>query len=361
MRDGKSAKDQKASPSSAEKRSYISQADIPKRTLEEAITLGEGLNEHFNGEAAPHELAVAMNISPTSSTWQAITGAAVAYGITEGGCNAASIKLADLGKRIITPQEEGDEVIAKKEAAQRPKVLRQFFEKYDKGKFPKDSIGVSVLTSMGVPKERAKQVYDIAEKNGIFAGLLVQTNTGLYVATQAKRRSAQVAGTLAEEEVVPVESPVVSTPPSVKSDKSEKNLRVFITHGKDKQIVGQLKEILTFGKFVPVIAVEHETVSKPVPEKVMEDMRSCFAAVIHVDAEEELLDSTGSKSQKINDNVLIEIGAAMALYNRNFVLLVEKGIRLPSNLQGLYRCDYDGDKLDYEATMKLLKAFNEFA
>jgi predicted nucleotide-binding protein len=124
--------------------------------------------------------------------------------------------------------------------------------------------------------------------------------------------------------------------------------------------VAQLKEILTFGKFMPIVAVEHETVSKPVPEKVMEDMRSCFAAVIHVDWEEELLDATGAKSKKINDNVLIEIGAAMALYSKNFVLLVKKGITLPSNLQGLYRCDYEGDKLDYEATMKLLKAFNEF-
>ena len=67
-----------------------------------------------------------------------------------------------------------------------------------------------------------------------------------------------------------------------------------------------------------------------------------------------------SAHHKINENVLIEIGAAMALYKNNFILLVGKGIHLPSNLQGLYVCHYDGAKLDYEATMKLLKAFNEF-
>jgi Predicted nucleotide-binding protein containing TIR-like domain len=39
-----------------------------------------------------------------------------------------------------------------------------------------------------------------------------------------------------------------------------------------------------------------------------------------------------------NSNVLIEIGAAMALYDRNFILLVEEGTKLPSNLQGLYEC-----------------------
>jgi len=139
-----------------------------------------------------------------------------------------------------------------------------------------------------------------------------------------------------------------------------KNSRVFITHGRNRDIVHQIKELLVFGKFQPVVAIEHETVSKPVPEKVLDDMRSCFAGVIHVDAEEEMLDSKGITHHKINEYVLIEIGAAMALYKGNFVLLVSKGIHLPSNLQGLYICYYDGPKLDYEATMKLLKAFNEF-
>ena len=50
----------------------------------------------------------------------------------------------------------------------------------------------------------------------------------------------------------------------------------------------------------------------------------------------------------------------MALYGRKFILLVEKGASLPSNLQGLYEVRHEGGKLDYESTMKLLKAFNDF-
>lgn len=50
----------------------------------------------------------------------------------------------------------------------------------------------------------------------------------------------------------------------------------------------------------------------------------------------------------------------MMRYGRNFILLVEEGTALPSNLQGLYEVRYPGDELDYPATMKLLKAFNEF-
>jgi predicted nucleotide-binding protein with TIR-like domain len=154
--------------------------------------------------------------------------------------------------------------------------------------------------------------------------------------------------------IPPVGRPSALGPTAPASDK------VFITHGKNKNIVNQLKEIVTFGKFTPVVAEEQETTSKPVPDKVLDAMRSCFAGIIHVAGEQVLLDDAGNKIHKINDNVLIEIGAAMALYGRNFILLVEKGVQVPSNLQGLYECRYEGEKLDGDATMKLLKAFNEF-
>jgi hypothetical protein len=44
-----------------------------------------------------------------------------------------------------------------------------------------------------------------------------------------------------------------------------------------------------------------------------------------------------------------------ALYpGYKFILLVEEGLQLPSNLQGLYECRYSGDELSRLATMKLL-------
>ena len=136
--------------------------------------------------------------------------------------------------------------------------------------------------------------------------------------------------------------------------------RVFITHGKSRRVVDQLKELLAFGDFEPVVSVDRESVSKPVPAKVMDDMRSCSAGIIHVQTEQRLLDQSGEEHRIVNQNVLIEIGAAMALYGERFILLVEDGTTLPSNLQGLYEVRYTGDELGYEATMKVLKALNEF-
>ena len=136
--------------------------------------------------------------------------------------------------------------------------------------------------------------------------------------------------------------------------------RVFITHGKNLTILDQVKELVTYGKLEPVVAMEHETPAKPVPKKVMDDMRTCQAAVIHVGAERVLQEQNGNEIRLINENVLIEIGAAMALYEDKFALLVEEGVELPSNLQGLYECRYSGDELNMPATMKLLKALSEF-
>ena len=61
----------------------------------------------------------------------------------------------------------------------------------------------------------------------------------------------------------------------------------------------------------------------------------------------------------LNDNVLIEIGAAMALYGDRFILVVKDGVKLPSNLQGLLELRYKGDTLDMEETVKLLEAIQD--
>lgn len=88
-------------------------------------------------------------------------------------------------------------------------------------------------------------------------------------------------------------------------------------------------------------------------------MRKCGSAIIHVEAEMKLVDTEAKEHVVLNPNVLIEIGAAMALYKRRFILLVKEGVSLPSNLQGLYEVRYTGEALDGDATIKLLEAINE--
>lgn len=58
--------------------------------------------------------------------------------------------------------------------------------------------------------------------------------------------------------------------------------------------------------------------------------------------------------------MLIEIGSAFVLYDRKVVLVWDKRLAVPSNLQGLHRCEFEGDELSWSAGMKLMKAIQEF-
>lgn len=352
-------------------RSYVKQADIPRIDLAEALRVPQGMWDEFAGKtAAPHQLAQMLNFTPTSGSWDELCGAALAYGLIEGGSRAAQITMTDLARRIVRPTAEGDDLVAKAEAVLRPRIVREFLERYDKAKFPPATIGQNVLAEMGVPKDRAEAVYHLILKNAQSVGMVYSVKNGMYVAIEnpiAPRQDDGEDKPDDDTQEVPSESvarPPLTPPngakPLMATPASDNNNRVFITHGKNKAVVTQLKELLIYGKFEAVVAEEHETISKPVPDKVIEDMRSCSAGIIHVAAEEVVTDAGGRERNLINENVLIEIGAAMAFYRRNFILLVQDGVQLPSNLQGLYRCDYQGDGLDHAATMKLLKAFNEF-
>jgi predicted nucleotide-binding protein len=136
--------------------------------------------------------------------------------------------------------------------------------------------------------------------------------------------------------------------------------KVFITHGKNKALIEPIKKLLAFGELEAVVSVQTQTVSQPVPGKVMEEMRSCGAAIIHVEDERHLVDTEGNEHIVLNDNVLIEIGAAMALYgSHRFILVVKEGVKLPSNLQGLLELRYKGDTLDVNDTVNLMEAIND--
>lgn len=363
----------------SEKRTYFKQSDFPRGTLQQAQKIASALVDNFAGkEGTPPDIALAMGISPTSSAWESLTGSAIAYGLTEGGVNANKVKLTPLGRRLVAPEVDGDDLVARREAILRPRICKEFFERYRRAKFPNDAIGSNVLKSLGIPAERVQSALETVKANGRYAGIIRDTPTGPFVNLDSPGVPAPAATmelpeidagegstTGSDEPENPAQATggagIKSGPPANPPFQASASAnRVFITHGKQRAIVDQIKELLIFGSFDPVVSVERESTAIPVPEKVFEDMRSCGAGVIHVGAEGKYLDRDGNEHTKINDNVLIEIGAAMALYGKKVILLVERGVTLPSNLQGLYRCEFDGDRLDYDATMKLLKTFSQF-
>lgn len=364
---------------SAQKQTRISQGRCPLVSLEDALRIPQAIRQELAGQAdVPMMVAKACNISPTSSNWRILSSAAVAYGLTTGAYNAKEIGLTPLGSRAVSPLKEGDDTIAIKQAALTPTLFNELSQKYDQNKLPREDIAQNLLLSMGIPKDRIVSAWEIFRENAKYAGFLqiISGNEYLYTSMPSSAENGSLdaearetpapsnedtdldlpADVLSKLHITPPDS-AVGTPPVPKSLPLIPS--IFIAHGKNSQtIVGQLKELISYGQMKPIVSVERETTAIPVPMKVFDDMRACDAAIIHLDMDVLTL-ADGTTRTQINENVLIEIGAAMALYQDRVILLCQKGTVLPSNLQGLYYCEYDGNQLDYASTIKLLKAMQE--
>jgi hypothetical protein len=362
------AKAAKKPVKAAEKRAYLSQADVPGCTLEDALRVPEAINENYAAKpASPFNVAAAMEVQPGSSHFRLLTGAAIAYGLTSGGPNAPEIAITPLGIRIVRSTVEGDDLVAKREALLRPRVVGEFLQKYNNASLPRADIAVNVLLEMGVPKDRTTRVLDFIMQGAESVGFLREIKGKKYIDLSGAPKSVEAAADVDEVPELPEAEheddvvPPVMVPPTITrtGGPGSPERRVYITHGKSRAFIDPIKKLLGFGEMEPVVSVENTSVSLPVSEKVMGEMRTCGAAIIHVDAEQRLMDNSATEHIVLNPNVLIEIGAAMALFGRRFILLVKDGVKLPSNLQGLFEVGYKGDTLDGEATIKLLEAIND--
>ena len=358
---------------SASKRAYLSQSDVPNNGLSQALRIPKSIFENYGGHpSTPLEVAEGIDMTPTSGGFRNLCGASIAFGLTEGGYNASEISVTSLAERIFKPQEEGDDLIAKREAFLRPRIIGEFLAKYDANQLPKVNIAKNVLEKMGVPESRCDDVHDLILTEATELGLIREIKGKRFVqlkgvkpapiAEVAESGDDESSSDSSDSEVdsdigsadVDPRSPIPIPPPAPKS-----NNRVFVTHGKNRELVAPIKRLLEFGQMQAVVSVEQQSISKPVPDKVMDDMRGCAAAIIHVDDELRLMDSDAKEHVVLNPNVLIEIGAAMGLYGRSFILLVKEGTKLPSNLQGLFEVRYTGNTLDGDATIRLMEAINE--
>lgn len=194
--------------------------------------------------------------------------------------NAAKMTLTALGKKLVAPEEEGADIAARREAIMKPRILREFFEKYRRAKLPNDIIAANVLKAQGIPTDRVQSAIEIIKDNGKYAGIIRETPTGPFVNLDSPGVPAPAAtpslpdADQHDEDVAAPPVAALATSPIIEREKpapptfDPKANRVFISHGKQRAIVIQIKELLELGNFDPVVSVEREATAISVPEKV---------------------------------------------------------------------------------------------
>lgn len=351
-------------------------SDFPKHSLVDALRVPKALADKNGGQPLPPtETAIALGMSPGSSDFRILLSSSIKYGLTSGSYNQDRVTLEELGRNIVEPRNSEDEHRSLVQAALNPPTFSAIYKYFKGKKIPEDLFFQNTLVrEFQVPRDHAAKCASVFTKNMNHVGLIRTASTGQWLSTETAGASVDDGekgdSRTAQDDQVSTENDKPTEDDETRGTHSEsrsdvKDLqdhrlaRVFITHGKNKAFIGPIKDLLNFGQLEPVVSIERGSVAQPIPDKVMNDMRTCGAAIIHVEDEETLMDQAAEKHVVLNPNVLIEIGAAMALYGRRFILLVKDGIKLPSNLQGLSEVRYTGDKLDGEVTISLLKSINE--
>jgi|HubBroStandDraft_2_1064218.scaffolds.fasta_scaffold00123_1 hypothetical protein len=345
-------------------------SDFPKHSLKMALRIATALEDKNSGNPMPPtEVAIAIGKSPGSSDFRVLLSSSIKYGLTMGSYNQSKVSLTPLARDILEPTSDETKSKALSQAAFAPPLLGRIFDAYKNKKVPDPQFFQNALVrDFGVSRDQAARCAAIFQDNVEFLGLLRQATTGKWLAPEpmgfaAGPSSGDDSGALGSDDAigVPALSGVVAFTPTVPGNAAMdvRGRRVFITHGKNKALIEPIKKLLGFGELEALVSVQTQTVSQPVPGKVMSEMRSCGAAIIHVEDERRLIDKEGKEHVVLNDNVLIEIGAAIALFGERFILVVKEGVTLPSNLQGLLVLPYKGQTLDMEETVKLMEAIND--
>lgn len=345
----------------------ISQADVPAYSIEHALRVPLAIVENYAGEPTkPIDVAAAMDLLPTSSQFRMITGSAMAYGLTEGGAQSQEISITKLALQILQPLEEAQDVYAQRQAILKPRVIGEFLTKYDGSQIPKSQIAQNVLSSMGVPADRALDVLAMIIDGAEALGLITEIKGKKYVNLSpvimpSSLTPASIEDTQCEVELVDAISQKKSA--GVKGDQLSGsvviNNRVFINNYMDNMsFLEPITKLLSFGGMEAVVPVGRAAESGSDPGQVIRQMCDCGAAIIRVDQAQTVLGKDTKGQCLLDANLLMEIGAAIALYGSRFILLVSNSVQLPVNLQGLYEVRYAGDCLDGETTLQLLDAIN---
>lgn len=343
----------------------------PRKTLLDVLRVAESIKSNNNQRPYNRlDLAGSLNYSPNSSSFRFLITYSSAYGLTTGSYSAEKIALTPLGVSIVSPKSESEKAESMKTALFKIPFFQKFFTNFNQGIVPKKEFLLNTLNrEYGITTDECEACYEITMKNARELGILVNIKGNDYIQLE-KLSTDTVVENFEEpgetdEERTDEQSPTKDLSQLFKTEKQgpqtieKQKPRVFISHSRNKKIVQQIETILKFGQFDYENAEERETIAIPISEKVFGLMKDCNCAIINLSVDEQEESDGG---YKLNSNVLIEIGAAFLQYDRRVILLVDKRLsaQLPSNLNGLYRCEYQGDELSFDTAMKLQEALTKF-
>ena len=339
---------------------------IPAFSLRDAIRVGQTIVNNNAGKPTDKlTLAEWLGYSPKASGYFQLLASSSLYGLTE--YDQDKVKLTPLGESHFYPESENERTNALVSAAKNPHLLASLYNHFESNQIPTLEIAKNTLKrTFKVADEKTELLWqnfindaqyinaiqDIKGKEYLNLSRIGNNISAVSLSKPTTEAKNIDESSTDDQDVIETQQGTIKNQVS--------RFKVFVSHGKNKKILEQIKTTVEYGDLEPIVAIHEETPAVPVSEKVFDAMHKCNAGIINVSADETIKTKEGEEQYRINENVLIEIGAAFVLYKKKVILVVDERISLPSNLQGLYLCRYKGDSLDWDAGMKLQQALLNF-
>ena len=251
----------------------------------------------------------------------------------------------------MAPTEEGDDLVAKREALLGPRVIQEFLQKYDGSQLPSDQIGKNVLETLGVPRGATERTMKLIISGAESLGLLQEISGRKVVnlkgarppaAEQTKVEAREDAYEAEDDEAeeTPGEPPVVEPP-----DEETRPRAIFLGHGKNRKPLEQLSKILDEYKIPYKVAVDEANKGRPISQKVADTMSECGAAILIFTADQEFFDPHGNDIWRPSENVVYELGAASMLYGGRIIIFKEEVVDFPTNFRDIGHISFPKDDL----------------
>lgn len=129
---------------------------------------------------------------------------------------------------------------------------------------------------------------------------------------------------------------------------------VFIVHGHDGELKNEVALLLERQRINGIVLSEQVNAGRTIIEKFEDNSDRCSAAIILMTADDEgksLFDLNYNK--RARQNVIFEAGYFMGMLGREkVIIIVESGVEIPSDLQGVVYTDKSNWKFQVLAELK---------
>lgn len=129
---------------------------------------------------------------------------------------------------------------------------------------------------------------------------------------------------------------------------------VFIVHGHDGELKNEVALLLEKQRINGIVLSEQVNSGRTIIEKFEDNSDKCGAAIILMTADDEGKSKTDVElSKRARQNVIFEAGYFMGMRGRDkVIIIVESGVEIPSDLQGVVYTDKANWKFQVLAELK---------